>query len=230
MLRNALAWRGDESLEDRLRTLEQSLTLSQMPLDEAVPLMAPLLGLPVPERYASLGLLPDAQRKRTIATLVTWLSGAARLQPVVLVVEDLHWADPSSLELLELLVREVANARALLDSTDPQELPGPSHLLPHHAQPVTRLSAVGSGDGETRGEGENADARTGRRVDRAHGRCAALRRGAEHGHAGGRRPTHRARAPPPEHVARLARRSPRSTRLGQGGGADRSGTRPALLL
>jgi len=142
MLRNALAWRGDESLEDRLRTLEQSLTRSQMPLDEAVPLVAPLLGLPVPERYAPLGLLPDAQRKRTIATLVTWLSGAARLQPVVLVVEDLHWADPSSLELLELLVREVANARVLVLGTARPEFREPWPLLAHHAQIVLpRLSA-----------------------------------------------------------------------------------------
>src|SRR5207245_10431036 len=63
MLGQALAGRGDEAVEDRIVRLEQSLAAAGLPLSAAVPLVAPLLALPVPECYAPLRLSPEAQRK-----------------------------------------------------------------------------------------------------------------------------------------------------------------------
>ena len=81
---------------------------------EAVPLIAPLLNLPLPPEYPPSTLAPEQQRRRLLATLVAWVLGAARAQPLVIATEDLHWADPSTLELIQLLVEQGATARLLL--------------------------------------------------------------------------------------------------------------------
>jgi predicted ATPase len=78
--------------------------------NEAVPLIAPLLELPLGDRYPPLSMAPDQQRKRLLATLVGWTFGAAKAQALVIATEDLHWADPSTLELIQLLVEQGAPA------------------------------------------------------------------------------------------------------------------------
>jgi len=108
MLRELLAWRGDESAEEQLSQLEPRLILAGLKPAEALPLIAPLLNLPIPVNYPSLALSPEQQRRRLLATLVEWTLGAARVQPFVIAIEDLHWADPSTLELLQLLVEQGA--------------------------------------------------------------------------------------------------------------------------
>jgi len=134
LLQQLLAWRGDEPVEERIARLEQGLTLAGVPLTEAVPLMAPLLSLPVPERYPGSFLSPEARRRKTFTTLAAWLCGAARVQPVVAVLEDLHWADPSTLELQALLVEQAATVPLLLLYTARPEFRAPWPLLGHHAQ------------------------------------------------------------------------------------------------
>ena len=75
------------------------------PLTETVPLFAPLLSLPVPEeRYAPLRLSPQRQRQKLLEALLAIFFELAAQQPVVFIVEDLHWADPSTLDFLSLLV------------------------------------------------------------------------------------------------------------------------------
>ena len=69
-----------------------------------------------------------------LATLVEWVLGAARVQPVVIAIEDLHWADPSTLELLQLLVEQGATARLLLLYTARPEFRAPWPLRAHHTQ------------------------------------------------------------------------------------------------
>jgi hypothetical protein len=74
-------------------------------LGEVVLLFADLLSVPLPEgRYRPLLLTPQHQRQHTLDTLVSWLLAEAEPQPVLVVWEDLHWADPSTLELLGLVV------------------------------------------------------------------------------------------------------------------------------
>jgi predicted ATPase len=77
-------------------------------------LFADLLSVPLPEgRYRPLLLTPQHQRQQTLNALVVWLLAEAERQPVLAVWEDLHWADPSTLELLGLVVDQAPTARML---------------------------------------------------------------------------------------------------------------------
>jgi class 3 adenylate cyclase/predicted ATPase len=141
LLKQGLAMGGEASAEERQERLEQGLTTGGLKPAEAVPLVAPLIGLPVPERYPPLLLAPEQQRRKLMATLVAWTCGIARLQPLVLVFEDLHHVDPSSLELLGLLVEQGATEQMLLLFTARPEFRAPWPMRSHHAQvTLTRLS------------------------------------------------------------------------------------------
>ena len=71
------------------------------------PLFAALLSIPFGERYAPLALSPTQQRRRTLAALLDQFEDFARQQPILLSFEDAHWADATSLELLDLTVERV---------------------------------------------------------------------------------------------------------------------------
>jgi predicted ATPase len=75
-----------------------------LPLAEAVPLFAAFLSLPLPADYAPLTMSPEQQKQQTLHALLTIFLRIAMQQPVLFVMEDLHWVDPSTLELLSLLV------------------------------------------------------------------------------------------------------------------------------
>src|SRR5262249_36735514 len=105
----------DESPEQRIVFLERALTTIGLDPGEGVPLLAGLIGLSLPPgRYPPLARSPAQQRERLMATLARWLLAAAAIQPAVLVVEDLMWADPSTIELLELLGEQATTAPVLL--------------------------------------------------------------------------------------------------------------------
>jgi TOMM system kinase/cyclase fusion protein len=78
---------------------------------EAMPLFAPLLGLPLPAGLSPLDVSPQKQRQLTIDAILSLLFEMAEREPVAFVVEDVHWADPSTLQLLHQLVGEVGAAR-----------------------------------------------------------------------------------------------------------------------
>ncbi len=79
-----------------------------MLLEEFVPLLAALLNLPVqPDRYVPLQMSAQLQRQRTQEVLIAWLIAAAERQPVLAVFENLHWADPSTLELMGIFLERV---------------------------------------------------------------------------------------------------------------------------
>jgi tetratricopeptide (TPR) repeat protein len=99
---------------EQLRPLEAALTVSGVALSEGVPLLAALLSLPLPTSYAPLTLTPQRQRQKTLETLLAWLYAEAQRQPILLIVEDLHWLDPSTLELLSLLIEQCAQRRLCL--------------------------------------------------------------------------------------------------------------------
>src|SRR5262245_37695226 len=113
-LQRLLQWNRHETSAARLATLEQALQTVGLPLAEVVPLLAALLSLPVPEQYPSLTLSPQRQKQKTQEALVAWLLAETAQQPVLTVWEDLHWADPSTLELLELMLDHVPTGRLLL--------------------------------------------------------------------------------------------------------------------
>jgi class 3 adenylate cyclase/predicted ATPase len=113
-LHRLLHWHPEAPPDARLAALEQALQAAYLPLAEVVPLMAALLSLPVPERYPPLTVSPQRQKQQTLEALVAWLLAEAAQQPVLAIWEDLHWADPSTLELLGLLLDQVPTARLLL--------------------------------------------------------------------------------------------------------------------
>ena len=96
---------------EKLGKLEQMLSQYRFPVEETVPLFAPLLALPLPENhYPPLNLSPQRQRQKTLETLVAILLERAEHQPVLFIVEDLHWTDPSTLELLNLVIEQIPTA------------------------------------------------------------------------------------------------------------------------
>jgi predicted ATPase len=100
------------------------------------------LNLPTAAKYPALALSPEQQRRRFLSTLVEWALGVARVQPTIIAIEDLHWADPSTLELLQLLVEQGARAPLLLLYTARPELRAPWPVRAHHTQiTLNRLSA-----------------------------------------------------------------------------------------
>src|SRR5580698_2146108 len=128
---------SDDELEQhqRLTALEASLELAGLKPADAVPLIAPLFNLTVPsEHYPPSALSPEGQRKRLLATLVAWTLGGARVQPLVIVTEDLHWADPSTLALTQMLVEQGAESSLLLLYTARPEFRAPWPLRAHHTQ------------------------------------------------------------------------------------------------
>ena len=142
MLKQALAWRGNESAEEQLTLLEPRLELAALNPAEAIPLLAPLLNLPLPPKYPPSPLSPEQQRRRLLAALVELALGLARVQPTVITIEDLHWADPSTLELIQLLVEQGARARLLLLYTARPEFRAQWPLRAHHTQiTLSRLSS-----------------------------------------------------------------------------------------
>src|SRR5947208_1809441 len=114
ILHRLLQWREDETPQVKLHKLETTLAASGLVLPEVVPLLAALLSLPLPAHYPALALTPQRQRQKTLETLLTWLYAEAKRQPVLLIVEDLHWVDPSTLELLSLLIDQAARAQVCL--------------------------------------------------------------------------------------------------------------------
>jgi class 3 adenylate cyclase/predicted ATPase len=115
LFQRTLQWRQDETSAQKLRKLEQVLSQYTLPLEESVPLFAPLLSLSLPEhRYSSLNLSSQRQRQKTLETLVAILLELAEHQPVLFIVEDLHWTDPTTLELLNLVLDQTPTASLLV--------------------------------------------------------------------------------------------------------------------
>ncbi|WNG32896.1 protein kinase [Archangium violaceum] len=81
---------------------------------EHITLLRQLLSLPIPEGHPVLQLAPERRKERTFEALALLLSHVAQQHPVLGVVEDLHWADPSTLELLGYILEQVEDQRILL--------------------------------------------------------------------------------------------------------------------
>jgi predicted ATPase len=106
-LEHLLQCAPDNPPATRLAKLEAGLRPYDLPLTEVVPLLAGLLAVPLPaERYAALTLMPQHQKQQTLDALVAWLAAEAERQPVLVAWEDLHWADPTTLEYLGLVIAQ----------------------------------------------------------------------------------------------------------------------------
>ena len=134
---------ADEPADRRLADLENTLRLIGLDPAEYAPLIAPLVDIPLPEERAAK-LAPEELRRRQLAALVTWFLAGARSQPVALAFEDLHWADPTSLDLMQALAERGAQAPLLILATARPEFRPPWSLRSHHS--VISLSPLDRAD------------------------------------------------------------------------------------
>jgi TOMM system kinase/cyclase fusion protein len=111
LFQRLLQFQAEDTPDTKFEKLEQALRQYRLPLEESVSLFAPILSLPLPEdRYPPLALSPQRQRQKTLETLVAILLELAEHQPVLFILEDLHWTDPTTLELLNLLIDQTPTA------------------------------------------------------------------------------------------------------------------------
>jgi hypothetical protein len=112
-LGRAAGFARDDTPSTKLEKLE-SLLVGAAPSVEDVALLADLLSLPASERRPLPDLSPLQKKQRTLEALIRQLEGLARQQPVVMVFEDAHWIDPTSRELLDLIVERMRSLPVLL--------------------------------------------------------------------------------------------------------------------
>jgi predicted ATPase len=98
---------------------------------ENVPLLAPLLDLPLPEGRTTT-LTSEELRRRQLAALTAWIMAGARIQPIVLALEDAHWADPTTLDLLRGIAERGALAPLFVLITARPEFRQPWGARSHH--------------------------------------------------------------------------------------------------
>ena len=116
----------------------------QVKLDpvENVPLLAPLLDIPLPPERAP-PLAPEELRRRHLAALTNWVIAGAKAQPLVLAFEDLHWADPTTLDVLRGIAERGALAPLFVVATTRPEFRPPWGMRSHHGTislaPLDRL-------------------------------------------------------------------------------------------
>jgi TOMM system kinase/cyclase fusion protein len=114
LFQRLLQFQAEDTPDAKLGKLEHALSQYRLSIEETVPLLAPLLSLAVPEnRYPLLNLSPQRQRQKTLETIVTILLECAEHQPMLCIVEDLHWADPTTLALLNLVLDQTPTAAVL---------------------------------------------------------------------------------------------------------------------
>jgi len=109
-----LQFRREDSPQEKLSRIEQGLENYSVQKSEAVPLLAGFLSVPLDDRYPPLNRSPQLQRQKIMEFVVNLAVETASKQPVLFVIEDLHWADPSTLEYLGLLVDQAPTVQILI--------------------------------------------------------------------------------------------------------------------
>ena len=110
----ALKFKRDETPESKLDKLEALMVNEYNRPIADVRFIASMLSIPCEERYGALAMTPQKHKDETLRTLVDLTEAAARKQPSMMLYEDLHWADPTSLEVLELLIDRVRTIPLLI--------------------------------------------------------------------------------------------------------------------
>jgi class 3 adenylate cyclase/predicted ATPase len=103
----------DDSVEAKLDKLDTLLRQSSTSAEDAA-LIAEMLSLPNDGRYATIELAPQQRRERMLEALIRQMEALSNSAPVLMVFEDTHWADPTTLELLGRTVSKIAGHRVLL--------------------------------------------------------------------------------------------------------------------
>ena len=135
-LKRVFGWQPEDIAQQHLAKLEAGLAgFKTMPLSESVRLFADLMSVPLPEdRHPRLSMTAQQQRDATLDAIIAWLIETAERGPVLMAWEDLHWADPTTLEALGMLIEQAPTAAMLVVATYRPELTPPwpqrSHMIP----------------------------------------------------------------------------------------------------
>jgi class 3 adenylate cyclase/predicted ATPase len=122
---------GEIPAERQLADLESTLALIKLDPAENMLLLAPLLDIPLP-RERALNIPPEELRRRQLAALAAFVMAGARSQPIVLAVEDAHWADPTTIDVLRGIAERGALAPLFLLITARPEFRAPWGVRSHH--------------------------------------------------------------------------------------------------
>jgi class 3 adenylate cyclase/predicted ATPase len=123
---------ADVAAEQRLADLESSLAQVKLDPDEYAPLLAPMLDIPLTKERVP-ALAAEELRRRQLAAATTWAIAGARIQPVVLALEDAHWADPTTLDVLRGIAERGALAPMFVLITTRPEFKPPWGMRSHHS-------------------------------------------------------------------------------------------------
>jgi TOMM system kinase/cyclase fusion protein len=116
-LERLMRFKREDSPEEKLEKLERALVgagFKPAPTQELGPLFASLLSMPLSKDYSPLNSTPQRQKQKILETLLSWLLKDAEKQPVLFIVEDLQWIDPSTLEFLNLVMDKSLTSRILI--------------------------------------------------------------------------------------------------------------------
>jgi class 3 adenylate cyclase/tetratricopeptide (TPR) repeat protein/ABC-type transport system involved in cytochrome c biogenesis ATPase subunit len=130
-LEHAARFGPNDTPDEKLEKLEAMLAMATSRVQSVAPLFANLLSIPFGDRYPASELSPTQQRRQTLAALLDQFEGLARREPILLLFEDAHWADATSLQLLDLAIERIRQLPVLALFTARPEFEFPWGELPH---------------------------------------------------------------------------------------------------
>jgi predicted ATPase len=142
--------------EQRLADLENSLAQVKLDTTENAALLAPLLDITVPQERVP-ALPPAELRRRQLAAMANWIMAGARSQPVVLALEDIQWADPTTLDLLSGIAERSAMAPLFVVITARPEFRPAWGTRSHHST-ISLAPRTGRGAGAAGGDDRHPSA------------------------------------------------------------------------
>jgi predicted ATPase len=133
-LQRLLQFQREDTPQAKLTKLQQALAAYRFPQADTLPLLVTLLSLPHPEDIPPLTLSPQKQKQKTQEALVAWIMEEAEKASVYCAWEDLHWADPSTLEVLTLFLAQIPTTRVFTVLTFRPDFTPPWRLRSHITQ------------------------------------------------------------------------------------------------
>jgi predicted ATPase len=139
-MERAAGFQPEDTADTRLDKLEAVLAQATEGVTAVAPLIAALLSVPAGGRYPPVNLTPEAQKLRTFEALLGQVAGLAGQRPVLMVFEDAHWIDPSTLEFLGLVIERIRELPVLVLVTFRPEFEPPWTSQAHVTTlPMSRL-------------------------------------------------------------------------------------------
>jgi DNA-binding winged helix-turn-helix (wHTH) protein/predicted ATPase len=139
-MERATAMAREDTPQAKLNKLDALLALTSTSIEDAA-LFAEMLSLPHDQRYPALDLIPPQRRQKTLEALVSQVAALSRQNPVLIIFEDAHWSDPTTLEAFGRTVDRIASLRVLLIVTFRPEFEPPWIGQPHvTALTINRLA------------------------------------------------------------------------------------------